>query len=141
MAACPVKRGGDAMRAACLVGVLTLVGCGGGPSMSQSAPSQPAFSFSVEEVFYIKPPVDRVILVGTVTEGSVRVGDSLVVRCQDGDVPVVVDGIETPAGQPQQAGKGEQVGLKLSGIRKDQPHRGDQVVRKNAESSATPVRD
>jgi len=109
--------------------------------MPQPAPSPTAFSFTVEEVFYIKPPVDRVILVGTISEGTVRVGESLVVRCQGGEVPVVLDGIETTdRGPVQEASAGQQVGLKLAGIRKDQPTRGDRVTRKAADPGAPAAR-
>jgi hypothetical protein len=43
---------------------------------------------TVEEVFYIKPPVDRVILVGTVQEGTVEAGG-----CIDG---AAVNSVCTP---------------------------------------------
>jgi translation elongation factor EF-1alpha len=97
--------------------------------MALTTPKQTVFSFTVEEVFYIKPPVDRVILVGTVGEGSVKVGDSLTVRCQSGDVHVVVEGMETiDHGPVESASKGQQVGLKLRGIGREQPARGDRVI-------------
>jgi translation elongation factor EF-1alpha len=89
----------------------------------------PTMNFTVEEVFYIKPPVDRVILVGTITEGVVRVGDKLVVHTSAGPVDVVVDNIESyRQGDLKQASKGQQVGLRLMGIRQDQPSRGDRVT-------------
>jgi selenocysteine-specific translation elongation factor len=118
------------MRAAFVIGFLSLLGCSRESKMPDTPPlKQPAFSLTVEEVFYIKPPVDRVILVGTITEGSVKAGDSLTVKCKGGDVPVIVDALEHPSGPMEKAGKGQQVGLKLSGIRRDQATRGDQVVR------------
>jgi selenocysteine-specific translation elongation factor len=114
-----------------LAGTLAVVGCTGGSSMPQAAPTPPPFAFTVEEVFYIKPPVDRVILVGTVNEGTVRVGASLVVSCAGGEVPVQLDLIETiDRGPVQEARAGQQVGLRLVGIGKDQPARGDRVRRK-----------
>jgi|GEM_PF-4994554 translation elongation factor EF-1alpha len=86
-------------------------------------------NFTVEEVFYIKPPVDRVILVGTINEGAVRVGDKVVVHTSAGPVDVAVDNIESiKQGDLKQASKGQQVGLRLTGIRKDQPSRGDHVT-------------
>jgi len=92
----------------------------------------PSFQFTVEDVFYIKPPVDRVILVGTVKEGVVRAGDSAVVHCSGGPTAVVVEGIEalgqgTTSDIPQ-AGKGQQVGLRLRGITQDKASRGDLVT-------------
>jgi translation elongation factor EF-Tu-like GTPase len=93
---------------------------------------QPTFSFTVEEVFYIKPPVDRVILIGTVQEGTVKAGDSAIVECAAGSISVVVDGIEAfKQRDVKQATKGEQVGLRLRGITKDQPSKGDRVIGKS----------
>jgi translation elongation factor EF-Tu-like GTPase len=93
---------------------------------------QPTFKFTVEEVFYIKPPVDRVILVGTVQEGTVKAGDSATVECAAGSISVVVDGIEAfKQGDVKQATKGEQVGIRLRGITKDQPSKGDRVIGKS----------
>jgi translation elongation factor EF-Tu-like GTPase len=92
---------------------------------------QPTFQFTVEEVFYIKPPVDRVILVGTVQEGTVKAGDAATVECKAGSVSVVVEGIEAfQQDDVKRATKGEQVGLKLRGITKDQPSKGDRVMGK-----------
>lgn len=86
-------------------------------------------SFTTEEVSYIKPPVDRVILVGTVTEGTVRVGQQVVVHTSTGLVTAVVDNIESiQAGDLKSASQGQQVGLRLTGIRKDQPSKGDRVT-------------
>lgn len=99
--------------------------------MPPSVSKTDTFSFTVDDVFYIKPPHDKVILKGTINRGEVRVGDELVVQCASGNVPVVVLTIETLNQGPfNMASAGQQVGLDLRGIRKDQPMRGDRVVRK-----------
>lgn len=91
---------------------------------------QPTFQFTVAEVFYIKPPVDCAILVGTVQDGAVKAGDAATVECTGGSVSVVVEGIEAfKQGDVKQATKGEQVGLKLRGITKNQPSKGDRESR------------
>jgi translation elongation factor EF-Tu-like GTPase len=96
-----------------------------------SAPGTPPFSFTVDDVFYIKPPHDKVILTGAIGEGTVRVGDALVVQCASGDVPVILIGIETlDRGPINEASARQQVGLDVRGIRKDQVTRGDRVIRK-----------
>jgi hypothetical protein len=79
--------------------VLALCGCDAetadtSPTLAP-ATTAPTMNFTVEEVFYIKPPVDRVILVGTITYGTVRVGDKLVVHTSAGPVDVAVDNIES----------------------------------------------
>jgi translation elongation factor EF-Tu-like GTPase len=107
--------------------IAALCGCRG----ESPAMTQPTFRFTIEEVFYIKPPVDRVILVGTVQKGTVKSGDTATVECKGGLVSVVVEGIEAfKQGDVKQAAKGEHVGLKLRGITKDQPSKGDLVVGK-----------
>jgi translation elongation factor EF-1alpha len=91
--------------------------------------TKPTFQFTVEEVFYIKPPVDRVILVGTVLEGTVTPGEHAIVECRTGPVSVVVEGIEgIQEGNIRQANKGEQVGLKLRGITQKQASKHNRVV-------------
>jgi translation elongation factor EF-Tu-like GTPase len=106
------------------------IGCSGKPQMSSATTNGSDFTFTVQDVFYIKPPVDRVILVGIVNRGAVGVGESLTVQCRGDDVPVVLEGIEIfKGGEACQASAGQQVGLKLKGIRKEQPSRGDQVIR------------
>jgi translation elongation factor EF-Tu-like GTPase len=108
--------------------IAALCGC-----RSETPPMpQPTFRFTVEEVFYIKPPVDSVILVGTVQDGTVKAGDPATVECKAGSVSVVVEGIEAfKQGDVKQATKGEQVGLKLRGITMDQPSKGDRVIGKS----------
>lgn len=79
------------------------------------------FQFSVEEAFYIKP-LDRVILVGTVDEGTVRPGDALVVMAMSGPIHVVVEQIEVfrQSEGAASATEGQQVGLRLVGINQQQ---------------------
>ena len=45
-----------------VTGPLTLVGCGRGSPKPGPAPSPPSFSFTIEEVFSIKPPVDTFLM-------------------------------------------------------------------------------
>ena len=110
------------MRLTFIISMILLAGCSG------SSTVQPTFLLTVQEVFYIKPPVDRVILVGVIEKGAVKVGDSLVVHCRSGDVSVTLDAIETiDRGQIQSANAGQQVGLKFKGISQDQARKGDRV--------------
>jgi len=112
--------------------VVVLCGCDARTATNPTtrrATTAPTMNFTVEHVFYIKPPVDRVILVGTINDGVVQVGDKLVVHTAAGPIDVAVDNIESiQQGDLKQAAKGQQVGLRLSGIRKDQPAIGDRVT-------------
>jgi len=87
------------------------------------------FQFAVHDVFYIKPPVDRVIVTGVMEEGTVKAGESATVHCKSGAIDVVVEGIEGfRQGDLKVASKGDQVGLRLTGISKDQLASGDKVT-------------
>ena len=82
----------------------------------------------VAHVFYITT-IDRVVVVGTVSFGSVKPGDQLIVRNGRTDVPVTVERLDHPTRKMETAAGGDQVGLVLVGIRKDQVHSGDLVLR------------
>jgi translation elongation factor EF-Tu-like GTPase len=96
-----------------------------------SPTSQPtlAMQFKVEDVFYIKPPVDRVILVGTISVGRVVRGQKAIVHTANGAVAVIVESIDSfKVNNLPDAIAGEQVALHLTGIKKEQPARGDLVT-------------
>jgi translation elongation factor EF-1alpha len=84
------------------------------------------FKLKVDDVFYIKT-IDRVIVTGSVTSGSVKPGDRLTVRSGGTTLPVTVERLEHPQRKIESAAKGDQVGLVLVGIRKDQVRAGDFV--------------
>lgn len=95
-----------------------------------TAPSPPPFRFLVQDVFYIKPPVDRVILVGMVEEGTIHTGvTAVLIHTPLEVISVTVENIETiKEREIKYATKGQQVGLRLMGIRMDQVRRGDLLV-------------
>jgi translation elongation factor EF-Tu-like GTPase len=107
-----------------------LSGCQGeSPSMKP-----PSFQLTVEEVFYIKSPVDRVILVGTIQDGTVQTGENATIQSKSGPISIVVEGIEAfREGEIKRASKGQQVGLRVRGITKDQASKGDRVIGKIGE--------
>src|SRR5213075_288523 len=82
------------------------------------------FKLKVDDVFYIKT-IDRVIVTGSVSSGSVKPGDRVMVRSGGAAVPVTVERLEHPRRKIESAAKGDQVGLVLVGIRKDQVKAGD----------------
>jgi selenocysteine-specific translation elongation factor len=87
-----------------------------------------SFKFRVDDVFYITT-IDRVIVTGTVSSGSAKAGDKLIVRIGSTDIPVTVERFEHPTRKVESAATGDQVGLVLVGIRKDQVRSGDFVLR------------
>ena len=88
-----------------------------------------SFDFTVQHVFYIHPPMDRVILVGMIDRGEVRPGDSAVVKTQNGNYQVIVEAIEGyKVGELPGACAGQQVGLRLTGsMRANQATTGNRV--------------
>ncbi len=84
------------------------------------------FKLRVENVFYIRT-IDRVIVTGSVSSGTVMAGDHLVVRSGSMVLPVTVERLEHPKLTLESASKGQQVGLVLIGINKDQVRDGDSV--------------
>lgn len=91
------------------------------------------FKMTVQDVFYIKT-LDRVIVTGVIEEGSVRTGDKLAVNTAKGIVPVVVQKLEHPKeANISEAHKGQDIGLMLQGITKEQVVSGDIVVARERE--------
>ena len=107
---------------------LTLVVAAG--CNSENPPMQkPAFQFTIHDVFYIKPPVDRVIVTGVVDHGSIHPGERASLQCASGTIAVTVEAIEGfKIGEIKGANAGDNVGLKLVGVTKDQPAPGDKVI-------------
>jgi elongation factor Tu len=86
-----------------------------------------SFSLRVDHVFYIIT-IDRVIVTGTVSSGSVKPGDELIVCNENTDIPVTVERLDHPTRKIESAATGDQVGLVLLGIHKDQVRSGDLVL-------------
>ena len=83
-----------------------------------------SFRFTVQDVFYIRGR--GTVVTGTVEDGSVRVGESVSLRRTDGSaMEVTVSGIEKFRQISDTAVRGENVGILLRGVEKDQVGRGD----------------
>lgn len=88
------------------------------------------FDFTVQHTFYVRPPVDRVVLVGRVNQGSVKVGEKLIVHGEGGPLKVKVEAIDNRGGEACQAEAGQDVGLQLSGITTSQAVVGTRITRR-----------
>ena len=88
------------------------------------------FTFTVQHVFYIKPPVDRVMLVGIVEQGTVRPGDGVFIHASGKVLRATVEAIERiRAGQIPSAKAGDQVALRFAGVPADQVKPGDRITK------------
>jgi translation elongation factor EF-1alpha len=112
-----------------LATLVPLCGCSSKTMEEKPVP----FKMTVHDVFYIKT-LDRVIVTGVIETGSVRTGDKLAVKTANGTVAVVVQKLEHPK-RPNvsEAHTGQDIGLMLQGIGKDQVASGDVVVAREEE--------
>jgi len=77
----------------------------------------PAFTFTIQHVGFIKPPVDRLILVGMIDAGKIRSGTVAVLHTVARSVPFTIEGIELHrAGETPEATAGQQVALRCVGL-------------------------
>jgi translation elongation factor EF-1alpha len=99
-----------------------ILGCG-------TKKQEPPLHFTVQHVFYIKPPVDRVMLVGKVDQGVVRKDDVVVVHTGANSLEAKVEGIERiQQGDTPAAYSGDQVALRVTGVSKDAVKPGDTIT-------------
>lgn len=78
------------------------------------------FRMSIDDVFALKQR-GSVVVVGVITTGDLKVGDTLTVDTESTQIMVQVNGIELGFNNPvQSANPGDKVGVMLSGIDKDQ---------------------
>src|SRR5262245_57008253 len=97
-------------------------------ALRQLSMSNRPFAFTVQHVFYIKPPIDRVMLVGVVDQGAVRPGDAVVIEGSGRAMRATVEAIEgLRVGQLPSAETGDQVALRFADVPADQVKAGDHV--------------
>ncbi|GAA4535076.1 EF-Tu/IF-2/RF-3 family GTPase [Amycolatopsis samaneae] len=77
------------------------------------SPAEP-FQFTVDKVFVV--PVRGVVCTGTVTSGTVRVGQAAKITLEDQSRSVTVSRIEAQGKKRSSAAAGEQAGLFLGGL-------------------------
>lgn len=103
------------------------------PQAGQRKPAEPAkatsFRFVVDDVYVVRGAANKVILVGAVREGHVRPGQAVQIDSQFGKLIGVVEGIESMARTILSvAKKGDQVGLRVSGLQQQLLQPGDVVT-------------
>jgi len=86
-------------------------------------PVDPSFRMTVEDVFFIRGR--GTVATGKIEQGLLKVGDELTLTRQGATRKVVVSGIETFRKQIPQAAAGDNVGLLLKDLTKDDVKTGD----------------
>src|SRR5262249_10813937 len=91
--------------------------------------SDRSFTFTVQHVFYIRPPIDRVMLVGVVDQDTVKPGDAVVIQASGRAIRATAEAIERlRVGQIPSAGAGDQVALRFANVPADRVKAGDRVT-------------
>lgn len=87
---------------------------------------KPVFQFTVEDVFSITGR--GVVVTGTIAKGAVRVGEKLLLRRTNGEtIPIEITAIEGFKKVLKEALMGENVGLSIRGLPKEEIRSGDTI--------------
>ncbi len=99
-------------------------------------PTDPFFRMTVEDVFSIRGR--GTVVTGRIEQGTLKVGDAIEIRGQAGLKKTVVTDIEMFRKRSNQANAGDNVGLLLRDIDKDQVQRGDVLTAAGPDFSWNP---
>jgi elongation factor Tu len=89
-------------------------------------PTDPFFRMTVEDVFSIKGR--GTVVTGKIEQGTLRVGDEVVIQGKNGQKRTVVAGLEAFRKTLDQANAGDAVGILLKDIAKQDVQPGDVVL-------------
>ena len=98
-----------------------------------AAPASEFFEMRVEDVFAISGR--GLVVTGKIAGGVVRVGDQAILRSGSGDKPCRVTGIESLRKSRDAATAGENVGVLLVGVRREEIKTGDTLRSAKASSA------
>jgi elongation factor Tu len=96
----------------------------------------PNFHLVVEDVFLIRGR--GTVVTGRVEAGSLKPGDEIVLRTKNGDKRTVVTGIESFRKIKDAAHAGDNVGVLLRDITKEEVQRGDELIGPGADFTWAP---
>jgi len=89
-------------------------------------PNDPFFRMKIEDVFSIR---DRgTVAVGRIEQGTLSPGDEVDIQGSGGSKRAVVSGVEMFHKMLNQAGVGDNVGVLLKDVGKDDVHSGDMLM-------------
>ena len=94
--------------------------------MSPSMASSTGFRMTVQDVFFIKGR--GTVVTGTVESGTITAGAAIEIHSSSGVTQTVVEDIEMFRRTTSQANAGDNVGILLRGLQRDQVQRGDVLV-------------
>jgi translation elongation factor EF-Tu-like GTPase len=89
-------------------------------SPGATQPTSTPLRMPIDDTFALKIK-GKVVVVGRISEGKVKIGDRLVIRTKAEKLPVEVEGIELEGKAPvKKASEGDRVGILLGGVSKEQ---------------------
>ena len=86
-------------------------------------PADPTFRMTVEDVFFIRGR--GTVITGRIEQGVLKVGDEIILNHQGAARQVVVTGVEMFRKVMNQAGPGDNVGVLVKDLAKDDVLKGD----------------
>jgi elongation factor Tu len=96
-------------------------------------PADPSFRMTVEDVFTIRGR--GTVVTGRIESGTLAVGDEIQIKRPDSAKKTVVTGLEAFRKQLKQATVGDNVGVLLGQVSKDEVQRGDVLLGSDSEFS------
>ncbi len=98
--------------------------------------TDPFFRMTVDDVFSIKGR--GTVLTGKIESGTLKVGDEVAIQGKNGEKRVVVAGVEMFRKMLNQANAGDNVGVLLRDITKQDVQRGDVLLAPNQDFTWKP---
>jgi elongation factor Tu len=92
----------------------------------QQPMTDPSFLMTIHDVFSIRGR--GTVVTGQIESGTVRVGDELDIRRQNGVLRTMVTAVERFHKRLDEAGAGDHVGVFLQNVEKGDVQRGDQLM-------------
>ena len=86
----------------------------------------PSFRMSIEDVFAIRGR--GTVVIGQVESGTLQIGDVVKIETQGDTIETVVTGIEKFRRRLKQASEGDNVGVLLHDVAKEDVQRGDVLI-------------
>ena len=88
--------------------------------------TDPFFRMTVEDVFYIAKR--GMVVTGKIESGTIKVGDEIAIQGKNGEKKTVVSGVEMFKKIMSQANAGDNVGILLKDVAKQDVQRGDVLL-------------
>ena len=97
-------------------------------------PTDPLFRMTIEDIFSIKGR--GTVVTGQVESGTLKIGDEVIIQGKSGEKKTTVTGIEMFRKMLDSAKAGDNVGILLRNISKDELQKGDLLLGQSSSASS-----